>query len=140
MTCTDLTTQEHILNVQLPILLDRNKDSIKLIIIDSISHHLRVELENTSIRNSQINRFYIERLAERLLYLTNKYNLSVVVTNQVGNKPLLENSEPVRQLITDYDYQLGWLVGWKDSSILYRSKYRLMNGSTNNIYVTTTNY
>ena len=140
VTCTDLTTQEHILNVQLPILLDRNKDSIKLIIIDSISHHLRVELENTSIRNSQINRFYIERLAERLLYLTNKYNLSVVVTNQVGNKPLLENSEPVRQIITDYDYQLGWLVGWKDSSILYRHKYNSMDGSVNNISVTTTNY
>lgn len=133
VTCNDLTTQEHILDVQLPILLDRNRNSIKLIIIDSISHHLRVELENTSIRNSQVNRFYIERLAEKLLYLTNKYNLSVVVANQVGNKLLSENVEPVRQLITDYDYQMGWLVGWKDSSILYRHKYNSMDTSVNNI-------
>ncbi|KAK5959042.1 putative DNA-dependent ATPase RAD57 PWA37_003720 [Arxiozyma heterogenica] len=133
VTCNDLTTQEHILDVQLPILLDRNKDSIKLIIIDSISHHLRVELENTSIKNSQVNRFYVERLAEKLLYLANKYELSVVVANQVGNKPLLENAEPVRQIITDYDYQVGWLVGWKDSSILYRHKYNSMDISTSNL-------
>lgn len=123
VSCNDLTSQEHIMNVQLPILLDRHESTIKLIVIDSISHHLRVELESKSFRNSQANRYYIERLAERLLSLANKHDLAIVVANQVGDKPLMENTEPIRQLVTDYDYQLGWMVGWKDSSIMYRHKY-----------------
>lgn len=135
VSCNDLTSQEHILNVQLPILLDRHKGKIKLIIVDSISHHLRVELESKSVRNSQVNRFYIEKLAERLLHMANKYDLAVVVANQVGDKPLMENAEPIRQLTTDYDYQLGWMVGWKDSSIMYRHKHNETGGGivTNNI-------
>lgn len=39
VSCNDLINQEHIINVQLPILLERSKGSIKLVIIDSISHH-----------------------------------------------------------------------------------------------------
>lgn len=129
VSCNDLTSQEHIMNVQLPILLDRHKGDIKLIVIDSISHHLRVELESKSFRNSQVNRFYIERLAERLLFLANKHDLAVVVANQVGDKPLMENAEPIRQLVTDYDYQMGWMVGWKDSSIMYRHRFNETDGS-----------
>lgn len=128
VSCNDLTSQDHIMNVQLPILLDMHKGDIKLIVIDSISHHLRVELESKSFRNSQVNRFYIERLAERLLSLANKHDLAIVVANQVGDKPLMENAEPVRQLVTDYDYQMGWMVGWKDSSIMYRHRFNKMDG------------
>lgn len=122
VSCNDLMTQEHILNVQLPILLERNKNDIKLIIIDSISHHLRVELESKSFRESQDNRFYIEKMAENLLQLANKYSLAIVVANQVGDKPLRENIEPFKQYISDFDYQLGWFVGWKESTIMYRHK------------------
>lgn len=130
VSCNDLITQEHILNVQLPILLERNKNDIKLIIIDSISHHLRVELESKSFRDSQDNRFYIEKMAENLLFLANKYSLAVVVANQVSDKPLIENIEPIKQYISDYDYQLGWFVGWKESTIMYRHKVNELGLST----------
>ena len=38
--CSDLEHQDHILYTQLPVLLDREKN-INLVVIDSISHHLR---------------------------------------------------------------------------------------------------
>lgn len=120
VSCNDLDNQEHILNVQLPILLERNND-VKLVIVDSISHHLRVELETKSLKNSQDNRFYIDRIAQNLLKLANEHSVAVVVANQVADKPLApESSSTVRHGIMDYDYQLGWIVGWKDSSIYYR--------------------
>lgn len=122
VSCNDLITQEHIINVQLPVLLQRSRGDIKLIILDSISHHLRVELETNSFKDSQDNRFYIDQMAERLLSYAKKYNLAVVVANQVGDKPLLERNDPIPQEVTDYDYQIGWIVGWKDSTILYRKK------------------
>ncbi|CCF58854.1 hypothetical protein KAFR_0F02570 [Kazachstania africana CBS 2517] len=122
VSCNDLVTQEHILNVQLPILLEQSKGAIKLVIIDSISHHMRVELESNSFKESQDNRYYVSRLAEALLKLANKYNLAVVVANQVGDKPFIELTEPQRYLLSDYEYQLGWIVGWKDSTILFRQR------------------
>ncbi|EDO19300.1 hypothetical protein Kpol_1036p43 [Vanderwaltozyma polyspora DSM 70294] len=123
VSCNDLINQEHILDVQLPVLLDNSKGSIKAIIIDSISHHLRVELQSTSYKESQENRHYIDILAEKLLLLAKKYNVAVIVTNQISDKPLVKLSEPMQQDLLDYEYQLGWIVGWKDSSILYRQRY-----------------
>lgn len=123
VSCNDLINQEHILNVQLPILLEKHGGAIKLVIIDSISHHLRVELESKSFKDFQGNKFYIDRMAEGLLNLAKKHFLAVVVANQVGDKPLSDRFDSYRQEIEDYEYQLGWMVGWKDSTILYRQKY-----------------
>lgn len=123
VSCNDLTSQEHILDVQLPILLEEHKDSIKLVIIDSISHHIRVELRSASFRESQGNKFYIDQLAERLLEMANKHSLAIVVANQVGDKPLPDSLDPVQQHVEDYEYQIGWMVGWKDSTILFRQKF-----------------
>ena len=123
VSCNDLMTQEHIVNVQLPVLLEQNNGEIKLVIIDSISHHMRVELQSNSFRESHENRHYIDDMAEKLNLLSKKYSVAIVVTNQVGDKPLPKLSEPTHQEIMDYDYQLGWLVGWKGSSILYRQLY-----------------
>lgn len=117
VNCNDWVNQEHILNVQLPVLLEQNP-SIKLVIIDSISHHLRVELENKSFKDSQDNRFQIDKMAENLLDLAQSYGCAIVVANQVGEKPLPDH--PLQQNIMDYEYQLGYMVGWKKSSILYR--------------------
>ncbi|SCU85304.1 LANO_0C03906g1_1 [Lachancea nothofagi CBS 11611] len=129
VNCNDLASQEHILLVQLPILVERNRD-IKLIIIDSISHHLRVELESKTFRDSQDNRHYIDRMAQNLLKIAAKYSLAIVVANQVGDKPVPEGN-PINSIsITgpaEYGYQLGWTVGWKDSSIFYR---QTMDGLT----------
>lgn len=134
VTCSDLMTQEHILDVQLPVLLEKNKGAIKLIIVDSIAHHMRVELTSTSFKESQDNRFYIDRMAEKLLGLAGKYSLAIVVANQVGDKPLVEATESSYQAVTDYEYQLGWMVGWKDSTILYRQNFNELP-STNKMNV-----
>ncbi|CAI4037895.1 hypothetical protein SMKI_04G2320 [Saccharomyces mikatae IFO 1815] len=132
VSCNDLINQEHIINVQLPILLERFKGSIKLVIIDSISHHLRVELQNKSFRESQENKNYLDRMAEKLQILAHDYSLSVVVANQVGDKPLTSSPVAHRTYVTDYDYQLGWLVGWKNSTILYRQMNSLFGANANN--------
>ncbi|QHS72228.1 putative DNA-dependent ATPase RAD57 [Saccharomyces paradoxus] len=132
VSCNDLINQEHIINVQLPILLERSKGSIKLVIIDSISHHLRVELQNKSFRESQENKNYLDRMAEKLQILAHDYSLSVVVANQVGDKPLTNSSAAHKAYVTDYDYQLGWLVGWKNSTILYRQMNSLLGANSNN--------
>ena len=123
VSCLDLLSQEHILNVQLPVLLERAGGDIRLIIIDSISHHMRVELETKSFRESQENRAYVDKMAEALLRLANKHAAAVVVANQVGDKPLVERAEGFVHNFTDYDYQMGWLVGWSDSTIRYRQNY-----------------
>lgn len=128
VTCCDLINQEHILNVQLPILLENSKGTIKLIIVDSISHHMRVELPSRDFKDHQDNRFYVDQVAERLLDLANKHSLAVVVANQVSDRPLFESPEPYVAELTDYEYQLGWWVGWKNSSILYHQKYNEPKG------------
>ncbi|AGO12363.1 AaceriAER008Wp [[Ashbya] aceris (nom. inval.)] len=117
VTCNDWASQNHILSVQLPILLERNPN-IRLIIIDSISHHLRVELAAKTFQQSLDNRSLIDQMAQHLLQLSQKHALAVVVANQVGDKPIPDL--PLKQTIMDYDYQLGFMIGWKDSSIYYR--------------------
>ncbi|CEP64248.1 putative DNA-dependent ATPase RAD57 LALA0_S10e05864g [Lachancea lanzarotensis] len=122
VNCNDLANQEHTLQVQLPVLIERNPD-IKLVIVDSISHHLRVELERKTFRDSHDNRQYIDKMAQNLLKLANDHSLAVVVANQVGDKPVPETPVPNPSTngdFTGYSYQVGWTVGWKDSSIYYR--------------------
>ncbi|SCW00655.1 LAFE_0C09010g1_1 [Lachancea fermentati] len=124
VSCCDLANQEHILNVQLPILLERNRD-VKLVIIDSISHHVRVELQRKTFRDSQDNRNYIDKMAQNLLKLATGHSIAIVVANQVGDKPLPERSVLSEQYslgIMDHDYQVGWTIGWRDSSIFYRQR------------------
>ncbi|CAB4253159.1 similar to Saccharomyces cerevisiae YDR004W RAD57 Protein that stimulates strand exchange by stabilizing the binding of Rad51p to single-stranded DNA [Maudiozyma barnettii] len=133
VSCFDLISQEHILNVQLPVLLERNKGQIKLIIIDSISHHMRVELETKSFSESQDNRYYVDKMAENLLQLAKKHSTAVVVANQVGDKPLVDRPDDFVHHFMDYDYQLGWLVGWRDSTIMYRQYYTDDNSKNKSI-------
>lgn len=135
VNCSDFETQEHILNVQLPVLLEKDPD-IRLVIIDSISHHIRAEHESHSFLESQNNRFKIERLSANLLKLCSEKNLSIVVANQVSNKVFnfqqyentihgsmsAENKLSLKKNYTEcekYDYQLGYMVGWKASNIKY---------------------
>jgi DNA repair protein RAD57 len=121
INCMDLETQEHIFNVQLPSLL--SKQDIKLVVIDSISHHLRVEFENDF---KKLKKKLIE-LTLNLLSLSIKHNFAIVVTNQISDKPVK------KILDTDYkklniDYQIGWLNGWKESDILERQNYDESSG------------
>ncbi|KAH3901055.1 related to DNA repair protein RAD57 [Saccharomycodes ludwigii] len=125
VSCSDLDNQTHILDVQLPVLLEKHKSDIRLIIIDSISHHIRAEYETFSFIDSQRNRYKIEEMSNRLLYLATKYNLSIVVANQVSNKIFnIGQYERIDaranfQEFEKYDHQLGYMAGWKNSNIKY---------------------
>lgn len=121
INCADLETQEHILNVQLPILLKDPLKKIKLVIIDSISHHIRVELLTNNYKIFESNQKYIDQICLYLNNLANDYNISIVVTNQISDKPLTNILNTDVQKI-NYDYQIGWLSGWNDQDIRSRQE------------------
>lgn len=111
INCMDLEAQEHILNVQLPTLLNEDKD-IKLVVIDSISHHLRVEVgqDFSNLKKSLID------LGLNLKKLASQYSVCIVVTNQISDKPFKTILNSDFKKLT-YDYQVGWLNGWDRSQI-----------------------
>ncbi|GMM35515.1 putative DNA-dependent ATPase [Saccharomycopsis crataegensis] len=105
---------------QLPKLLSRDK-SIKILIIDSISHHLRSGLngggakENSTFEeqwnyNVDVN-LYLDRLYGHLQKIAEKFGIAVVISNQVTSIPV-ENEGLQKIDCLDRDYQLGWLHGW----------------------------
>lgn len=116
INCADLETQEHILNVQLPIILQNPDKNIKLVIIDSISHHLRVELLADNFESFKQNQKYIDRIGLYLNSLAVDHNIAIVVTNQISDRPNSNILNTDFKKIT-YDYQLGWLSGWNDKDI-----------------------
>lgn len=94
---------------------------------------MRVELETKSFSESQDNRYYVDKMAENLLQLAKKHSTAVVVANQVGDKPLVDRPDDFVHHFMDYDYQLGWLVGWRDSTIMYRQYYTDDNSKNKSI-------
>ncbi|KAH3679709.1 hypothetical protein WICMUC_000777 [Wickerhamomyces mucosus] len=140
INCMDLESQEHIINYQLPNLLGKDND-IKLVIIDSISHHIRVELnpnyndQNQRKKNSYYNQFlkfqkYSMELSHKLLNYIEDYKISIVLTNQISSKNLkpIINSNLYR---LNFDYQLGWLIGWNHSKIKSIQSNQLTNELVN---------
>lgn len=111
INCMDFESQEHIFNVQLPNLLKDH--DIKLVIVDSISHHLRVEFENNF---KQLKQKLIE-INLNLLNLSNTYNFAIVATNQISDKPIKKILDTDFKKIS-MDYQLGWLNGWENEKII----------------------
>ena len=109
------------MNVQLPILLKDPLKNIKLVIIDSISHHIRVELLTNNYKIFESNQKYIDQICLYLNNLANDYNISIVVTNQISDKPLTNILNTDVQKI-NYDYQIGWLSGWNDQDIRSRQE------------------
>lgn len=119
INCTDLETQEHILNVQLPILLKDPKKNIKLVIIDSISHHLRVELLSKTYDGFLQNQKYVDQIVLYLNNLAIDNEIAIAVTNQISDKPNTNILNTDYKKIT-YDYQIGWLSGWSSQDIRSR--------------------
>ncbi|CAK7900192.1 hypothetical protein CAAN1_33S00672 [[Candida] anglica] len=155
--CPDLESQDHIIQTQLPVLLENDVErEIKLVIIDSISHHLRREdaISNVSYlrtkiseqemelnavpeyadikagldaqhgvffkgspiyRNISARTLYVLQLYRSLQQLASKYNLAIVVANQVSDKP--DTREPLDNPLS-YEMQLGHFAGWDISTIL----------------------
>lgn len=115
INCTDLESQQHILEVQLPLLLKQG--GFRLVIIDSISHHLRVELSSGgNYRRFVENRHRLLEISSHLNELCDEFAVALVVTNQISDfleKEIIDSEyKPI-----SFDYQLGWLSGWDDATI-----------------------
>lgn len=115
INCMDLETQEHIMGVQLPVLIETQRD-VRLVIIDSISHHLRVELENKGYKSYLSNKLKMTEICKNLLDLCSTYGIALVVTNQISDLPEKEILQSDYKKIS-LDYQQGWLSGWDDEMI-----------------------
>lgn len=112
---TNLEEQDHILKYQLPVMLERDP-SIKLLIIDSLTHHIRAQLSWFK----QIE--YVRSTCTYLKKLAKKFDITIIIANQVTDKP-------VRGLYTggndilwklNTEYQLAWMSGWDDVGVIYR--------------------
>lgn len=112
---TNLEEQDHILKYQLPVMLSRDKN-IKLLIIDSFTHHVRAELGWLQ----QIE--YVQSMTDHLKKIGEKYNVTIIIANQVTDKPIkgLFHSENDILLKLNAEYQLSWMFGWDDIAIMYR--------------------
>ncbi|GMG22160.1 unnamed protein product [Ambrosiozyma monospora] len=113
---TDLETQEHILTYQLPEMLKRNPH-IKLIILDSITHHLRAEV------SAWDRDVYTLKMMKLLKRIAMDFNVTVLIANQVTDRPLKGIYWPPCNNILlkmNMEYQTSWLVGWDDVGVVYR--------------------
>lgn len=132
ITCPDLETQEHILNYQLPVAVE--KHNIGLIVLDSVAANFRAEYESVSksilFNNSTApprKRTRPELLAERgkqlvkmahaLRNLARTYDIAVVVANQVSDR-FDNGSRPPKSAsdgeVLTLDHQARWFTGWGD--------------------------
>jgi len=84
----DLESQDHILTFQVPIAVERR--NVGLIIVDSVAANFRAEFERQAgqARSSSMGARGAElvRLGMQLRDLASKYNLAVVVANQVADR------------------------------------------------------
>ena len=94
LSTPDLESQEHILNFQLPIALQRHK--VGLVVIDSIAANFRAERSTTDTSAAAIGAALstrstqLLRLGSLLQRLAREHNCAIVVSNQVADR--FENS------------------------------------------------
>ncbi|KAM0278712.1 hypothetical protein ACHAQH_005005 [Verticillium albo-atrum] len=84
----DLESQEHILRFQVPVEVERS--NIGLLVLDSVAANYRAEFERGTTKNHGSNMGArtneLIRLGALLRDLAQKYNLAVVVANQVADR------------------------------------------------------
>lgn len=116
---SNLEEQDHILKYQLPVILSRDP-GIKMIIIDSLTHHLRVQLPG--YKHAE----YIKAMCTYLKMLSKKYDVTIILANQVTDKPVdgIYSEKNNMFLKLNAEYQLGWVSGWDDVGIIYRHSMR----------------
>lgn len=116
---SNLEEQDHILKYQVPVMLTRDP-SIKLLIIDSLTHHVRAQLTWFE----QIS--YVKFICTYLKKLAKKFNITIIIANQVTDKPVkglyCSNNNLIWKLNTEY--QLAWMNGWDNIGIIYRQLMR----------------
>jgi DNA repair protein RAD57 len=92
----DLETQDHILNIHLPIAIERY--NIGLVIVDSITSNYRAEftLNNMQARIKRSTQF--AKLGQFLRNLAVKEDIAIVLANQVSDRfEPINGSQPVRR-------------------------------------------
>ncbi|EEB05733.1 RecA family ATPase Rhp57 [Schizosaccharomyces japonicus yFS275] len=117
--CPDLESQEHIIEYQLPILMQRV--NIGLIVLDSVAANYRAELRYSrnhpnasSLGNIATRGNQLAKLASNLRELAHKHNAAVVIANQVSDRV----SRSYDQIgLFSLDYQSQWFNGWDDTDI-----------------------
>ncbi|KAM7208628.1 putative dna repair protein rad57 protein [Naviculisporaceae sp. PSN 640] len=84
----DLESQDHILTFQVPVEIERR--NIGLLVLDSVAANYRAEFERSASRGQSSNMgarsAELVRLGMHLRELAQKYNLAVVVSNQVADR------------------------------------------------------
>lgn len=112
---TNLEEQDHIIRYQLPAMLARDK-TIKLVIIDSLTHHPRAELPWYSQAD------YVTQTCSHLKELGRKYHITIIIANQVTDKPVKGIYSGENDILwkLNTEYQFSWMFGWEDTGILYR--------------------
>ncbi|OUM51258.1 hypothetical protein BVG19_g348 [[Candida] boidinii] len=118
LVISDLEYQDHMLFIQLPQMLKCSNGKIKLVVIDSITHHIRAELTNYYEREA-----YINKIGNFLQHLIKTYNITIIVANQVTDKPLSEIIGAGKDYYMSTDYQLSFDYGWDNIGTLYRQMY-----------------
>ncbi|KAG7114132.1 DNA repair protein rhp57 like [Verticillium longisporum] len=120
----DLESQEHILRFQVPVEVERS--NIGLLVLDSVAANYRAEFERGVTKNHGSNMGArsneLIRLGALLRDLAQKYNLAVVVANQVGDRfssPLVPRSSRMAPPRSSY---LGRMT--QESPLASRSKGR----------------
>ncbi|KAL1955544.1 hypothetical protein VTO42DRAFT_8423 [Malbranchea cinnamomea] len=84
ITTVDLETQDHILNFQVPIAIERY--NIGLVVIDSITANYRAELSAENPEGLIVRARELKLLGHLLRNLAAKHNIAVVVANQVSDQ------------------------------------------------------
>lgn len=118
LVISDLEYQDHMIFIQLPQMLKCSNGKIKLVVIDSITHHIRAELTNYYEREA-----YINKIGNFLQHLIKTYNITIIVANQVTDKPLSEIIGAGKDYYMSTDYQLSFDYGWDNIGTLYRQMY-----------------
>ncbi|KAJ5727743.1 DNA recombination and repair protein Rad51 C-terminal [Penicillium malachiteum] len=97
----DLETQDHILNYQLPVAIDRY--NVGLVIMDSITSNYRAEHTNHSMLALSARSTELAKLGQMLRNLAAKENIAIIVANQVSDR-----FEPIETVNNDIPSRSGF--------------------------------
>lgn len=129
ITCGDLESQEHILNYQLPVVVE--KHNVGLIVMDSVAANFRAEyegrpktkLEDPTGKNSgpailAKRGKQLIKLGQTLRNLARDYKIVVAVANQVSDRfqtgPDSNNID-----VMALDHQARWFTGWGEDEDMW---------------------
>ena len=136
----DLESQDHILRYQVPVAVKRY--NVRLIVIDSIAANFRAELElrrddkvKTNVVTSATGGLHertsrLIQLGNLLRNIAQRYNVCIVVANQVADRFSLDEAQTQTQMkvndkedqsfshtvqpVLSLEHQQRWFTGWGD--------------------------